>query len=104
MNENDEHFVLLPENLEIVLDSFFKEFECDPRVYVPMDEAVTIWKNDFKVNEDGEYVFTFNEMNQYLDKINKIQIDRVSASLVKKGLVTLGHDGNDFVLMPAKHK
>lgn len=96
MNDNDEIMFVADENLTTVLSMFFKEFKGNPLAFVPMDEAIEMFKQDFEAT-DGGFLICEATINPFMHKINALACDRMMADMVKKGLVDYMHDGTDWV-------
>ena len=99
---NDETFFITPENLVVVLATFFKAFKSNPLNIIPMDEVLSLWNGEYTLNEDGEYQILESDFKLFLDKINGIQADRIMVALDKAGKATLAHDGNELWLIAKK--
>ncbi len=99
---SNEIFCIAPENLTIVLAEFCKAFKSNPLRIVPMDEILTLWNDQYGLNEEGNYQITEDDFKGFLNQINAIQVDRIMVDMDKKGLATLGHDGTDICLIVKK--
>ena len=99
---NDDIFCHAPENLTTVFSEFFKIFKSNPLLYVPMDEVLALWNEQYALNEDGDYQISEADLKEFMNKINAIQTDRIMVDMDKKGLATLGHDGTDICLIAKK--
>lgn len=100
MNNDDEDvFLIAPENLTKVLSDFLKIFKGNPLLVMSMDEIIEIFSKDFPITEEGTHEITDSGMKKFLDKINGIQVDRIFHEMDRKGLATLGHDGTDICLI-----
>ena len=97
-DSSDEELLLVsPENLVTVLSMFFKNFKGNPMAFVPMDEAIEIFKKDFPSTEEGDFEVTESTLNAFMHKINALSCVRMMGDMVAKGLVDYKHDGVDWV-------
>lgn len=99
---NDDIFCIAPENLTIVIAEFCKAFNSNPLLIVPMDEILTLWNDQYGLNEDGDYQISEADLKGFMNQINAIQADRIMVDMDKRGLATLGHDGTDICLIAKK--
>jgi len=104
MTTNDETFYIAPANLVTVLSAFFKTFKGNPLKVVSIDEILSLWENEFGLNDNGEYQLLESDFKKFLNKINGIQVDRLFVAMDKAGQATLAHDGTELVLILNKKK
>lgn len=65
-----------------------------------MDEIISIFEQNFELTEDGEYQLLVSDLTKFFsEKISGLYVERLMVDMDKKGLATLGHDGNDIVLI-----
>lgn len=99
---SNDTYNITPENLVVVLATFFKAFKSNPLNIIPMDEVLSLWNGEYPLNEDGEYQILESDFKSFLNKINGIQADRIMVALDKAGKATLAHDGNELWLIAKK--
>lgn len=98
MNEDDEIFTINPESFDgamgLLYESIFEKYSEQDKL-VSLDELSQLFKTNFGI-EDGTCLFNAIQLKEFIEHINTIIIDRVLAGLVKKGMIDVYHDGNDF--------
>ncbi len=99
---SNDTYNITSENLVMVLASFFKAFKSNPLNVISMDEVLSIWSDEYTLNDDGEYQILESDFKLFLNKINGIQVDRIMVALDKAGKATLAHDGNELWLIANK--
>jgi len=105
MSNDIETYFIHFTNLPTVLDTFFTGcFKVNPTAHVPLNEAVALFSKEFPKNDADEHEVTDAQLRGFMDKINAISCDRALGELVKKGMIEMLHDGEDFCFRIANEK
>jgi hypothetical protein len=102
MSDEEDVFLIDPENLNIVLTEFLKIFRVNVYLYMSIDEIIDVFKAEYGMNDEGAYQITESDLKLFFEKINGIVVDRLMVDMDRKGLADLGYGNNGLCLIAKK--
>jgi hypothetical protein len=102
MSDEEDVFLIDPENLNIVLTEFIKIFKVNVYLFMSIDEIIDVFKAEYGLNDEGAYQITESDLKLFFEKINGIVVDRLMVDMDRKGLADMGYGNNGLCLIAKK--